>query len=69
MHGVEAQNEIISLSEVGSRISQVIKFHLLFFWSLELIQSLLQPLELLQNVQWVVIQALSQASTLYIFNY
>lgn len=69
MHGIEAQNEIIRSSNVGSHVSQDIIFHLLIFWSLELVQSLLQPLDLLQQVQWVVIQALSQASTLYIFNY
>lgn len=69
MHGIEAQNEIIRSSNAGSHVSQDITFHLLIFWSLELIQSLLQPLDLLQQVQWVVIQALSQASTLYIFNY
>lgn len=69
MHGIEAQNEIIRSSNVGSHVSWDITFHLLIFWSLELIQSLLQPLDLLQQVQWVVIQALSQASTLYIFNY
>lgn len=69
MHGIEAQNEIIRSSNVGLHASQDITFHLLIFWSLELIQSLLQPLDLLQQVQWVVIQALSQASTLYIFNY
>lgn len=39
MHGVEAANEIISLSNVSSRIPQVNKFHLLLFWRLELIQS------------------------------
>lgn len=57
MRGVEAQHEIISLSNAGSCISRVIKFHLLLFWSLEQIQGQLQPLESLQKVQWVVIQA------------
>lgn len=69
MHRVEIQNEIISSSNVGSHITQDIKFHIFISYRLELIQSLLQPLELFQQIQWVLIQALNQALTLYIFDY
>lgn len=41
MHRAGVQNEIISSSNVGSHISQDIKFHLFIFCKLELIQSLL----------------------------
>lgn len=68
MHRLEIQNAIISSSNVGSHISQDIKFHLFIFCRLELIQSLL-PLDLFQQIQWILIQALNQALTLYIFDY
>lgn len=68
MHRLEIQNEIISSSNVASHISQDIKFHLFIFCRLELIQSLL-PLDLFQQIQWILIQALNQALTLYIFDY
>lgn len=65
MRRVEVQNEIIRSSNVGSHISQDIKFLLFIFYRQELIQSLLQSLDLFQQIQWVLSQALNQALTIH----
>lgn len=69
IYRAEVWNEIITSSKVCSHISQDTKFHLFIFYSLELAQSRLKRLEVFQPIQWVLIQALNWALTLYIFDY
>lgn len=53
-------NEIITSSKVRTHISQDTEFHLFIFYSLELAQSWLKPLEVFQPIQWVLIQTLNE---------